>query len=103
MSKQIENFRLMKAVEDTYAVSKMADREFAANLSASLGFPVSRARVTQARVALGIANNTEPKQDNSFYLDVCELLHMAVTTDACNDVEFRQRAQAALVKVGFIA
>ena len=57
MNKQLLAFNVMSAVQTSYAAEKMSDSEFAKKLSKILKADVSTARVSQARVALGIPNN----------------------------------------------
>lgn len=52
-------FALMNLVKDTYTSSGLEDSKFSAHATATLGFKVSAAQVSDARVSFDIPSNTK--------------------------------------------
>ena len=60
-----EQFQLLNHVQTNYAASKLSDREFAAQASEALGFPVTRHNVAGAREVFDIPSTLVAKREEA--------------------------------------
>jgi len=86
-SRAIRTFKIMGAVKERYAESKLGDGAFAALLTDEFGFKVHRASVTQARKEFGMESNTDTGPTAAEMREAYALLAQAQTELMRNSME----------------